>query len=88
MDRAASNVIAKEQLQIRRMIKHGTAMSERECEEALEKLASAVERLQELAAHMDRDFSCDLDVEQFLRIARSFSNTANEVAQLYAKDGT
>lgn len=88
MDRAASNVIAKEQLQIRRMIKHGTSLSEQECEEALEKLASAVERLQELAAQMDREFSCDLDVEQFLQIARSFSSAANEVVQIYAKAGT
>ncbi len=88
MDRPDSTVVTKERLQMRRMLKHGTSLSEQECEEALKKLSSAVERLQELAAQMDRDFSCDLDVEQFLRITRSFSSTANEVAQLYAKDGT
>lgn len=77
----ASSVIANDQLQLRRMLKHGTPLPEQEREAALTKIAAAAERLQELAGALNRDLSLDLYVGPFIEVAQSYSDTANKIAE-------
>lgn len=88
MAEPASSVITKERFLMHRMLKQGQPLSEPERKAALERIASAIEHLQQLADGIARDHACSLDVEAFLQSVRAYAGTADEIAQSYAKGET